>query len=264
MTIGPHTAAGQAPKGSHMGAVELILIRHGESEGNAAASAAQAAGLEVIDVKHRDADVPLSETGRMQAKALGQWLDQGLGLNESGQRPDSVWCSPYLRARQTAEIAGSEPSGLRIDERLRDRELGILDTLTALGVEVRYPLEARRRRWLGKFYYRPPGGESWADVVLRLRSLLVDLDRAEDGRCVALVCHDAVIWLLRYVCEGLGEETLLDLAAASVVRNGSVTRLVRPSGEGSWTVAAFDDVSHLEAGGVPVTKHAGDTNVHPR
>ncbi|MCG2623747.1 histidine phosphatase family protein [Arthrobacter sp. I2-34] len=243
-----------------MGAVELILIRHGESEGNAAASAAQAAGLEVIDVKHRDADVPLSDTGRRQATALGRWLKEA----SDGERPESIWCSPYLRARQTAEIAGWGPSGLRIDERLRDRELGILDTLTALGVEVRYPLEARRRRWLGKFYYRPPGGESWADVVLRLRSLLADLDRVEDGRRVALVCHDAVIWLLRFVCESLREETLLDLAAASVVRNGSVTRLVRPSGKGHWTLAVFDDVAHLEAGGVPVTRHAGDTNVHPR
>jgi len=247
-----------------MGAVELILIRHGESEGNAAASAAQAAGLEVIDVKYRDADVPLSEIGIMQAKALGQWLDQGLGRQDAGLRPDTVWCSPYLRARQTAELAGLDPSGLRIDERLRDRELGILDTLTAFGVEARYPLEARRRRWLGKFYYRPPGGESWADVVLRLRSLLMDLDRVDDGRRVALVCHDAVIWLLRYICENLDEATLLDLAAASVVRNGSLTRLVRPSGEGPWTLAAFNDVTHLEAGGVPVTQHGGDTNVHPR
>ncbi|MFD1212110.1 histidine phosphatase family protein [Arthrobacter sp. GCM10027362] len=244
-----------------MGAVELILIRHGESEGNAAASAAQAAGLEVIDVKHRDADVPLSKTGRMQAMALGLWWD---GL-PAAERPGTVWCSPYLRARQTAEIAGLGPaSGLRVDERLRDRELGILDTLTAVGVAARYPQEARRREWLGKFYYRPPGGESWVDVVLRLRSLLADLDQSEDGRRVVLVCHDAVIWLLRYVCEGLNEQTLLDLAAVSVVRNGSVTRLVRPSGRGCWKIASFDEVAHLEAGGVPVTKHAGDTNVHPR
>jgi broad specificity phosphatase PhoE len=244
-----------------MGAVELILVRHGESEGNVAASAAQAAGLEVIDVKHRDADVPLSETGRMQAKALGMWW----GGSTGEAQPDAVWCSPYLRARETAEIAGLDQlAGLRIDERLRDRELGILDTLTAAGVEARYPLEARRREWLGKFYYRPPGGESWADVVLRLRSLLADVDQAEDGRRVVLVCHDAVIWLLRYVCEGLTEQTLLDLAAASVVRNGSVTRLVRPAGRGSWQLATFDDVAHLEAGGVAVTKHAGDTNVHPR
>ncbi|NKX49304.1 histidine phosphatase family protein [Arthrobacter deserti] len=244
-----------------MGAVELILVRHGESEGNVAASAAQAAGLEAIDVKNRDADVPLSGTGQLQAKALRLWWDALSGA----EQPDSVWCSPYLRARQTADIAGFGPApAVRIDERLRDRELGILDTLASAGVEARYPLEPRRREWLGKFYYRPPGGEAWADVALRLRSLLADLDQTEDGRRVVLVCHDAVIWLLRYVCEGLSEQALLDLAAGAVVRNGSVTRLVRPSGQGCWNVASFNDVAHLEAGGVPVTKHAGDTNVHPQ
>lgn len=246
-----------------MGAVELILVRHGESEGNVAATAAQAAGAEVIDVKQRDADVPLSEAGRSQARALGAWL---ASVPPEGH-PESVWCSPYLRARQTAELAGLElepPFGMRIDERLRDRELGILDTLTSIGVEARFPLEARRREWLGKFYYRPPGGESWADVALRLRSLLRDLDDVEDNRRVALVCHDAIILLLRYVCEGLTEERLLDLAASTAVRNGSVTRLVRADGMGLWQLAAFNEVLHLEEGGAPVTEHAGDTNVHPR
>ena len=75
--------------------------------------------------------------------------------------------------------------------------------LTSAGVEARLPEEAGRRRWLGKFYYRPPGGESWADVVLRLRSLLADLDAGIPAQGVLLVCHDAVILLIRYILEGL-------------------------------------------------------------
>ncbi|MGW9403437.1 histidine phosphatase family protein [Arthrobacter sp. NPDC055585] len=241
-----------------MGATELILIRHGESAGNVAATHAQRTGAEVIDVGLRDPDVPLSGDGERQAMALGAWLASLPGE----ERPDSVWCSPYLRARQTAELAGLSP--FRVDERLRDRELGILDLLTSRGVAVRYPVEAERKQWLGKFAYRPPGGESWADVALRLRSLLRDLDDAEDGHRVAVVCHDAVILLLRYVCEGLLEAELLDIASANSVRNGSITRLVRPSGTGFWNVAAFNGVDHLAAGGAPVTEHAGDENVHPR
>ncbi len=273
-----------------MGAVELMLIRHGESAGNVAATAAQVSGAEVVDIALRDADVPLSATGFRQAQALGRWLSGAAspgfpeavrpegaaaptrlntgppGPGRPGSRPpDTVWCSPYLRARQTAEGAGlASGSVLRIDERLRDRELGILDLLTAVGVSVRYPEEARRRARLGKFYYRPPGGESWADVALRLRSLLADLDRLDDGRHVALVCHDAVVLLIRYVCEGLTEEDLLALAAGTAILNGSVTRLVRPSGSGSWQIVSFNKVAHLEAAGAPVTVHAGDTNVQPR
>ncbi|MFJ7751430.1 histidine phosphatase family protein [Arthrobacter sp. NPDC097144] len=242
-----------------MGAIELVLIRHGESAGNVAATAAQRSGAEVIEVGVRDADVPLSDAGRDQGKALGSWL---AALPED-ERPEAVWCSPYLRARQTAELAGLENP--RLDERLRDRELGILDLLTSAGVQARFPEEAQRRSWLGKFSYRPPGGESWADVALRLRSVLRDLDDEEDGRRVAVVCHDAVILLIRYICEGLTEAELLDIASSTSVRNASLTRLVRPEGKGRWDLADFNAVDHLETGGAPVTEHAGDeNNVHPR
>lgn len=244
-----------------MGAIELILIRHGESAGNVAATHAQRSGAEVIDVGLRDPDVPLSEAGVAQGQALRRWL---AGLSEA-DRPNSVWCSPYLRARQTTDLAGLQ--GPRLDERLRDRELGILDLLTAAGVDARFPEEAQRRNWLGKFAYRPPGGESWADVALRLRSVLRDIDDddEEDGRRVAVVCHDAVIMLFRYICERLSEQELLDIASSTSVRNASVTRLVRPSGRGRWTLESFNAVDHLEPGGAPATEHAGDDNhVHPR
>lgn len=215
--------------GDGAGITALTLIRHGESEGNLAATQAREAGALVIKVPARDADVGLSETGRDQALALGRFL-----------------------------------AGVLLDERLRDRELGILDMLTSAGVEARFPEEAERRRWLGKFYYRPPGGESWADVVLRLRSLLADLDRRHPGEEVVLVCHDALILLFRYVLQGLTEADLLDLAATTSILNASVSRFVRADGTGPWQLAGFNQAEHLMAHGVPVTEHAGDANVHPR
>jgi len=247
---------------STTGAVELLLVRHGESVGNVAASAAQVAGDEVIDVPLRDADVPLTATGQVQAKAFGEWLAD----LEPGERPETVWCSPYLRAGQTAEIAlqaAQLPLSTRVDERLRDRELGILDLLTAVGVEARFPAEANRRRWLGKFYYRPPGGESWADVALRIRSVLADLDRTEPGRRVLVVAHDAVILLFRYVCEGMTEADLLTITRSTTVVNASVTQLTRPSGRGLWQAAAFNMNEHLAAKGAPTTEHSGDADVLP-
>lgn len=244
------------------GAVELVLIRHGESEGNVAATEARLAGMEVIDVPARDADVDLSGTGKEQAKALGT----ALGRMSTENRPDAVVSSPYARARQTAEIAvetANWPTAVRVDERLRDRELGILDTLTTLGVESRFPAEAQRRRWLGKLYYRPPGGESWADVALRLRSVLGELNNLGTGQRVMLVCHDAVIMIFRYVLEGMSEQELLDLAADTTILNASITRYVRSSGAGPWTLESFNVADHLAEQGVEVTEHAGDTSVHP-
>jgi broad specificity phosphatase PhoE len=245
------------------GAVELLLIRHGESEGNVAATEARLAGAEVIDVPARDADVNLSGTGQEQAKALGTALTR---IAEQF-RPDAVVSSPYARALQTAEIAvetAGWPVKVRTDERLRDRELGILDRLTRLGVEKRYPDEVERRSWLGKLYYRPPGGESWADVALRLRSVLDELNNLGSGHRVMLVCHDAVIMLFRYVLEGMSERELLDLAASTSILNASMTKYVRPSGEGPWELESFNVADHLTEQGVEVTEHAGDTSVHPR
>jgi broad specificity phosphatase PhoE len=245
------------------GAIELLLIRHGESEGNVAATEARLAGAEVIQVPARDADVNLSGTGQEQAKALGT----ALARIAEEFRPDAVVSSPYARARQTAEIAveaAGWPIKVRSDERLRDRELGILDRLTRLGVERRYPDEAERRLWLGKLYYRPPGGESWADVALRLRSVLDELNTLGRGHRVMLVCHDAVILLVRYVLEGMSEDQILDLAASTSVLNASITRYVRPTGAGPWELESFNVADHLSEQGVAVTEHAGDASVHPQ
>ena len=245
------------------GAVELILVRHGESEGNVAATEARLAGAEVIPVPARDADVELSSTGQAQALALGNALAR---LAED-LRPDAVVSSPYVRARQTADIAvetAGWPVEVRTDERLRDRELGVLDMLTSRGVAKRFPDEAERRLWLGKFYYRPPGGESWADVALRLRSVLDELNNLGSGHRVMLVCHDALIMLCRYILEGMNERELLDLAASTSVLNASLTRYIRPEGKGPWTLESFNVADHLTEQGVEVTEHAGDASVHPR
>ena len=64
---------------------------------------------------------------------------------------------------------------VRLDERLREREFGVLDRLTKVGIEERFPEQAAARAFLGKFFHRPPGGESWADVAARVRAVLVDL-----------------------------------------------------------------------------------------
>ncbi|MCU1584854.1 MAG: histidine phosphatase family protein [Microbacteriaceae bacterium] len=242
-----------------MGATELWLVRHGESAANVASFAAESRGLEVIPVEYRDADVPLSATGEEQARALGDWLAE----NITDAAPSAVWASPYLRAQQTVAIAMSRAGldlPIRIDERLRDRELGILDLLTKQGVEARYPEEAQRRRWLGKFYYRPPGGESWADVALRLRSFLRDVDLYDDGGTVLAAAHDAVIMLFLYVCNGLTEKELLGFAREHTVANASVTKLTRPAGAGRWSLESFSHEGHLHEAGVPVTEHAGDTS----
>lgn len=230
-----------------MTARTLLLIRHGESTANVAAAAADAAGADVIAVEARDADVTLSPLGELQAGALGARLREALPADAV------VFSSPYRRAIQTARFALGEEVPLLLDERLRDRELGILDRLTSIGVERRLPLEAERRRWSGKFYYRPPGGEAWTDVALRLRSFLRDLP--EGRNTIVVFAHDAVVSLFLYVLLRMTEAQLAEHLLTHPVANASVTEL---SFDGErWTLRAFADDEHLAAAGLPATEHPG-------
>jgi broad specificity phosphatase PhoE len=234
------------------GPAALDLVRHAESEGNVADLAARRAGAQVLDVRVRDADVELSAAGLRQAHALGGWL----AGRPAGERPEIVLSSPYRRAVATARAA-VEGAGLdvdiRLDERLRERELGVFDGLTGTGVRARYPEEVRRRAWLGKFYYRPPGGESWCDVVLRLRGLFGDLAAEADGRRVLVVSHQAVIMNARYVLERLTEAEVLELDAGPPIANCALTRYVRAA-TGTLRLEAFNDVRTVASLGAPVTE----------
>jgi len=234
------------------GTLVLHAVRHGESAGNVAAHDADVRGLERIEIEHRDADTPLSALGEEQARAVGARLR----TLDDAERPVTVWCSPYVRARQTAHLALAAAGldlPLRVDDRLRDRELGVLDRLTRTGVERLHPAEAAARRHLGKMYHRPAGGESWVDVALRLRSWAADV-RDEPGPLL-VVTHDAVVVLLRYVLEHLDEDEVMELVREHGVRNASLTTLVRA--DGTWRARRFDEVDHLRD--VAVTDHAGET-----
>jgi broad specificity phosphatase PhoE len=202
----------------------LWIVRHGQSAGNVARDAADAAGLGMIDLALRDVDVPLSALGEQQARALGRWF---ASLPE-GERPEVVLSSPYVRARQTAQAicdAGGVASGTRpplLDERLREREFGILDRLTGAGIREKFPEQAEHRALLGKFYHRPPGGESWADVILRLRSALDTVSLHHADRRVLIVCHQVVVLCFRYILEEMDEGQILGIDREGDVLNCGV------------------------------------------
>jgi probable phosphoglycerate mutase len=190
---------------------KLWIVRHGQSAGNVARDRAHAAGLAAIDLKIRDVDVPLSDLGVQQADALGRWF----AALPDAERPEVVFASPYVRARQTAKAiceAGGVAETARqpvVDERLREREFGLWDRLTTAGVRAKYPDQAEQRTIMGKFYHRPPGGESWADVILRLRSALDTISLHHADRRVLIVCHQVVVLCLRYILEELDEAAIL-------------------------------------------------------
>ncbi|WP_225448397.1 histidine phosphatase family protein [Streptacidiphilus sp. P02-A3a] len=241
-----------AAPGSAVGAatlpLSLTVVRHGQSTANAAFEAAEAVGALDVGISCRDADLSLTALGRSQAEALGRWI----AARGEGPLPQSLWVSPYLRAQETAEVvlatlddAGLPLPDIRTDERLRDRELGILEMLTSAAVELQHPREAARRRLLGELRWRPPGGESYADVALRLRSLLRDVREADASRRVLLVAHDAVVLMLRHIIDDLDEAELDKVLRAGAVGNTAITRWSRAD-EGQLRLDCYNAAPHLD------------------
>jgi broad specificity phosphatase PhoE len=203
----------------------LWIVRHGQSAGNVARQRAEAAGLPLIDIATRDMDTPLSPLGQDQADAVGRWF----GSLPAGERPNVVLCSPYVRALNTARrllaAAGLDEDDVTMvcDERLREKEFGILDRLTVHGIREKYPELAEQRRHVGKFYFRPPGGESWCDVILRLRSVIEMITREYRRERVLIVAHQVTVSCLRYLLERLNEAEILDIDRQADVPNCGVT-----------------------------------------
>jgi len=236
----------------------LWIVRHGQSAGNVAREEAERNRVPLIDIATRDMDTPLSPLGEQQAVALGRWF----GAMPAATRPTVVLCSPYVRAVETARIAlaaaGIDRDALAIqrDERLREKEFGALDRLTKVGIRQKFPELAEQRAHVGKFYFRPPGGESWCDVILRLRSVIETITREYRRERVLVVSHQVIVNCFRYLLERLDERRILEIDREADVPNCSVTsyRFDRTRGrQGKLVLDLVNFVAPLEAAHAPIT-----------
>ncbi|HZW72618.1 MAG TPA: histidine phosphatase family protein, partial [Caldimonas sp.] len=142
------------------------------------------------------------------------------------------------------------------DERLREKEFGILDRMTTFGIREKYPELAEQRHHVGKFYFRPPGGESWCDVILRLRSFLDMLAREHRGDRVLVVGHQVIVNCMRYLLERLDERQILAIDRLGDVPNCGITSYEfdpHAGRHGKLVLRLENFVSPLREAGAPVT-----------
>ena len=130
---------------------------------------------------------------------------------------------------------------------MREKDFGIFDGLTKAGIQKKYPDEWKRRQRDGKYYYRPPGGESYPDVALRIHSFLGTLTRDYQKQSVLLVCHSVIVLVFRRLLERLSEEELMEIDRDpdKEVRNCSVTWYEFDSklgGSGKMALREFNSV----------------------
>ncbi len=233
----------------------LWIVRHGQSAGNVARDAAEQQGLDLIHLTTRDADTPLSALGHEQSAALGRWFV----AKEPAQRPNVLMCSPFVRARQTcthvASALGIELDDVLTDERLREKEFGILDRHTRHGIASKFPELAAQRALVGKFYFRPPGGESWCDVILRVRSIVEVLRRDHVEDRVLIVAHQVIVNCFRYLLECMDEAKVLEVDREADVPNCGITEygLDRKLPDPRFSLRTTNLVLPLVEAGAPVT-----------
>lgn len=153
----------------------IIFVRHGQTAYNAE------------NRLQGQRDVPLNGKGREQACAVGRFLrarfsDEIARLEASG----AFWASPLSRARQTMalirEAIGLPAAPVHIDARLMELTFGDWEGLTWNEVVARDPAGAQARD-ADKWRFRPPHGESYADLVERVRPWLEE--RRGDALVVA-------------------------------------------------------------------------------
>lgn len=180
---------------------ELVIVRHGESEGNVAVKLSKRNDHSHFTdefLRQSSRKWKLTNTGKEQAIQAGKWLMDN-GLSEF----DGYYVSAYERARQTASRLGLPNATWRKPKILiRERDRGLADVVSydQLSRDFGYVLEGLERE---PYLFRFPNGESLADVELRVREFLRTLQREVPKGKVIVVCHGEVMWVFRVLLEGL-------------------------------------------------------------
>lgn len=150
-------------------------------------------------------DLPMSDAGVAEIEALAAVFAEA--------RPfDAIWCSDLVRARRTAEIlAARHAVPIRVDPRLREIDMGGWEGLDRAAVAADDP-DAWAARGRDLLRFRPPGGESFADVRARLLSAWAEMDAGAVDATIAVAGHAGPHRLLLCHLLGLPPEHLFRLA----------------------------------------------------
>lgn len=154
---------------------DVVLVRHGESEWNAARR------------WQGWIDVDLTEQGIAQARSRGR------ALAARALTVGAIYCSDLRRARHTAELVGAELGGITpiADPGFRERHGGAFQGLTIEAIADQYPDELTA--WRTGEIAAPPGGESTAEVLARFDAALAAAHATTPPGVLVVVTHGGVV-----------------------------------------------------------------------
>jgi broad specificity phosphatase PhoE len=200
------------PVGAGMGthhpafSLKIALVRHGETDWNK------------TDKIQGHSDIPLNETGILQAQKAAEWL--------AGNGPwDVLYSSELIRARTTAEIIGTSLRlGLTIRELLAERKFGALEGLTAAEREERFPLRMQDETTV-------PGLEIRRDFRERVVTTFEAILAETTGTNIVIVSHGGWINQLLFHLSGgaIG-------SGITKLKNGCIYILGNQEKDHSWDI----------------------------
>ncbi len=162
---------------------KFLVVRHGEADSNV---------LGILSsnpkTKHH-----LTKNGKEHALIAGENLIK--------EKIDIIYCSPFLRTKETAEIIaekiGCDKDKIIYDKRLHEIYVGVLDGKT--DSEYQAFFESRE----AKFTKTPEDGENYTTVKNRMTEFLYEIDSKNEGKNILIVSHNTPIWLLYAGASGL-------------------------------------------------------------
>jgi len=192
---------------------DIVLVRHGESEGNIANRMSKrgddSAYTDVFRARHSSL-WRLTDKGRKQAHMAGEWIRENID-----DRFDRYCVSEYIRTQETAALLGLPDAVWYPDFYLRERDWGDLELKTETERAELFG-ETLRKRASDTFFWCPPNGESLAELCLRVDRVLHTLHRECEGKRVIIVCHGEVMWAFRVRLERMSRRRFRELEHSTV------------------------------------------------
>jgi NAD+ kinase len=233
--------------------LDLLLIRHGQSEGNAAKRLSEAGDNttfnELVASRHTRS-YRLSPLGQKQAEAAGEWLRTHFGTF------DAFYTSEYTRAMETASLLNLPDAHWYRNFYLTERDWGDIEQCPDNERAERYA-HALKMRTIEPFFWRPPNGESFAELCLRLDRVLDTLHRECANKRVVIVCHGEVIRAFRVLLERMPQDefrtTALSKDKADGVFNCEIFHYTRTDPETKEVHDHLHSLRRIRPGEDPVT-----------
>ena len=208
-------------------AVKLLLIRHGESEGNVNR---KFCGFQ---------DVKLTKKGIWQAKRLAQRLRE--------VKVDAVYCSNLSRARHTAEIVfQNRGMNINIVPQLKEINFGVWEGLTFEEVKLKFGYGEYFNSWPENIDVKAviPQGESIIELNERVTKALNEIldkhNAKKNDETIAIVCHGGTIRVILSNALNIGLDKIWNIGQDSTALN------VINYYDHSAFVNLINDSAHLE------------------